>query len=154
MPIYAQFSGIPGNVQHVPGLHGSGWFEISSFQFGVGRGIAAPSSGSADRESSTPSVSEITVTKATDAASPNLFRECLGPSGNLAVSVVFTSLGPPYHRHTLKLSRAVIKDIKPKRSGRGELAKYEKLTITFPEYHFNGVRNAPIPHALVLPQGI
>jgi type VI secretion system secreted protein Hcp len=149
MPIYAQFSGIPGNVQHVPGLSGSGWIEISSFQFGVGRGITAPGSGSSDGEGSTPSVSEITVTKPTDVASPNLFKECLGPSGNLAVSVVFTNVGPPFHRHTLKLSRAVIKDIKPQRSGKGGLATYEKLTITFPEHHFNGVRNAPIPHALV-----
>lgn len=35
--------------------------EVSSFQWGVGRGITSPAGGSADRESSAPSVSEITL---------------------------------------------------------------------------------------------
>ncbi len=35
-------------------------------QFGVGRGISSPTGGSADREGSTPSVSEVVITKSTD----------------------------------------------------------------------------------------
>ena len=50
------------------------WIEISSFQWGVGRGISSPMGGSADRESSAPSVSEIVVTKTSDRASPLLSR--------------------------------------------------------------------------------
>jgi type VI secretion system secreted protein Hcp len=41
----------------------------------VGRGITSPTGGSADREASAPSVSEIVVTKSTDAATPILLRE-------------------------------------------------------------------------------
>jgi type VI secretion system secreted protein Hcp len=48
------------------------WIEISSFQWGVGRGISSPSGGRASRESSAPSVSEIVVTKHVDSSSPKL----------------------------------------------------------------------------------
>ena len=159
MPIYMQYGGIQGET--VSGLPGHRWIEINSFQWGVGRGIAAPSGGSADRESSTPSVSEIVITKPTDdAVSPRLAAELLEALGGTKkkrdVSIVFTnpSAGP---RHTLKLSEAVITGIQPHyphRSGMGELTRCEKLTITFSEYHFNGLKNVPIPHALVRFQGI
>jgi len=159
MPIYMQYSGIQG--ESVPGLPGHGWIEIYSFQWGVGRGISSPTGGSADRESSTPSVGEIVVTKPTDdAVSPRLAAELLEALGGTKkkrdVSIVFTnpSAGP---RHTLNLSEAVITGIQPHyphRSGMGELARCEKLTITFSEYHFNGLKNVPIPHALVRFQSI
>src|ERR1700689_32456 len=105
MPIYVQFPGINGNVRNLSGLPGQGWIEISSFQFGVGRGISSPTGGSSDRESSSPSVSEIVVTKPPDIASPSLFNHCLGgPSGpvkKLGVSIVFTNAVPGGPRHTL-----------------------------------------------------
>src|SRR5438874_480166 len=53
----------------------TGWIELSSFQWGMGRPITPPSTGTeADRESSIPSVSEIVVTKAQDSASGGLMR--------------------------------------------------------------------------------
>jgi type VI secretion system secreted protein Hcp len=149
LPIYMQYGGIQG--ESVPGLPGHGWIEISSFQWGVGRGISSPTGGSADRESSTPSVSEIVVTKDTDSSSPNLFQHCLGGK-RLRVSIVFANATKPGGpRHKLDLNDALIADIHPcaMRSGRGE-----KLTINFSEYHFNGLQNVPIPHALVRFQGI
>lgn len=63
MPIYMQYDGITGDVT----AEGhEKWVELGSFQWGVGRGISSPTGGSKDRESSAPSVSEITVTKAQD----------------------------------------------------------------------------------------
>jgi type VI secretion system Hcp family effector len=112
----------------------------------VARGISSPTGGASGRESSAPSVSEIVVTKATDVSSPGLFRAALG-GGKLDVSLVFAAVGPgglPGPRHTLKLRNAVITDIKPhypQPSSRGELTRYEKLTLTFSEYYFNGARN-------------
>jgi type VI secretion system secreted protein Hcp len=147
MPIYMQYSGITGDAQNLT-FHQQ-WIEINSFQFGVGRGISSPTGGSADREASSPSVSEIVVTKKTDAASPSLFQHCLG-GRRLRVSIVFTNgTTPGGFRHKLDLKDALIAQIQPypRRSGRGE-----KLTITFSEYHFNGASNVPIPHTLV--QGI
>jgi type VI secretion system secreted protein Hcp len=48
------------------------WIGIDSFQFGVGRGISSTTGGS-DRDTSTPSFSEITLTKPTDISSTGLF---------------------------------------------------------------------------------
>jgi type VI secretion system secreted protein Hcp len=55
-----------------------GWVEISSFQWGVGRGITSPTGSEADREGSLPSVSEIVVTKTQDSSSPGFFRAACG----------------------------------------------------------------------------
>ena len=69
MPIYMKYDGIPGDVTEEG--H-KGWIELNSMQWGVGRGIASPVGGSLDRESSAPSVSEITVAKAQDTATIKL----------------------------------------------------------------------------------
>jgi hypothetical protein len=160
MPIYMQYSGIKG--ESVPGLPGHGWIEINSFQWGVGRGISSPTGGSADRESSTPSVGEIVVTKPTDdAVSPRFLAEVLEALGNTKkkrdVSIVFTNVVPGGPRHTLNLREAVITGIQPHyphRSGTGEFTRCENLTIAFSEYHFSGLPNIPIPHARVHSPGI
>jgi type VI secretion system secreted protein Hcp len=77
MPIYLAWAdnSIKGDVsdQKYPG-----WIELNSFQWGVGRGITSPTGSESDREGSTPSVSEIVVTKDQDSASPNLFRAACG----------------------------------------------------------------------------
>jgi len=64
--IYMNYNDIPGDAT----AEGhEKWIELNSCQWGVGRGISSPTGGSADRESSAPSVSEIVVTKATDVSS-------------------------------------------------------------------------------------
>lgn len=55
-----------------------GWIEVQSIQWGVGRGISAGMGGASKREASAPSVSEVTITKSFDAASPLLLKEALG----------------------------------------------------------------------------
>ena len=52
------------------------WITIDSLQFGVGRAISA-SGGGADRETSNPSFSELTMTKSTDVASADLFMQAV-----------------------------------------------------------------------------
>jgi type VI secretion system secreted protein Hcp len=99
MPIYMNYNDIKGDATadgHV------GWIELSSVQWGVGRGISSPTGASADRESSAPSVSEITVSKANDVASTKLLNEayqgegqkvkiefCKTDKGNLEVYLAF-----------------------------------------------------------------
>ena len=80
MPIYLNWNkeAIKGNVTEEG--H-KGWIELSSFQWGVGRGIASPTGHSANRESSAPSVSEITVSKAVDSSSNKLLTEALQGEG-------------------------------------------------------------------------
>jgi type VI secretion system secreted protein Hcp len=78
MPIYVQYDVIKGDVSE--SSH-SQWVEVNSFQWGVGRGISSPVGGSADRESSAPSVSEIVVTKPTDISTVKLLDEALEGDG-------------------------------------------------------------------------
>jgi type VI secretion system secreted protein Hcp len=75
VPIFLNYDGVPGDVAAEGHQK---WIEISSFQWGVGRGIRSATSRGADREGTTPSVSEITLTKVNDSASPNLLRASLG----------------------------------------------------------------------------
>jgi hypothetical protein len=78
MPIYIQYGSISGEV---PNTGHKEWIEIDSFQWGVGRGVSSPTGGSASRESATPSVSEIVVTK------PTLY--------SLTNVNIINALGPP-----------------------------------------------------------
>lgn len=147
MPIYMQYSG--SAAVSVAGLPGQ-WIEINSFQWGTGRGITLPNGSQADREGSTPSVGEIVVTKPSYVLSRILLNEIVGVGHpahkkKRAVTIVFTNLvrgvasGP---RQTLELRDAEV--IGMTRGGAGA-----KLTIRFSEYHFNGLRNVPVPHALI-----
>src|SRR5262249_52981798 len=80
MPIYMEYDG--GSIAGDATAEGhEKWIELNSLQWGVGRGISSPTGGSADRESSAPSVSEIVVTKPTDIASVKLLNEALQGEG-------------------------------------------------------------------------
>jgi type VI secretion system secreted protein Hcp len=78
MPIYMNYNKIPGDV--TADGHAK-WIELNSFNFGVGRGIASPNGAAANRESSAPSVSEISISKVRDVASIKLFNEALQGEG-------------------------------------------------------------------------
>lgn len=55
-----------------------GWLNADSMSFGVGRSIPQPTGGSAKREPSPPSLSEVTFSRAADQASPELFAQACG----------------------------------------------------------------------------
>ena len=103
MPIYMNYNSlaVKGDVTATGYV---GWIELNSFQFGVGRGISAPTGGSADRESSAPSVSEITVTKDQDSSTGGLMTEALKGEGvTVIIDFVKTSSGQltKYMEYTL-----------------------------------------------------
>ncbi len=80
------------------------WIELNSFQFGVGRGISSPTGGSADRESSAPSIAEITVTKDQDTSTGPLLTAALQGEGvPVIIEFVKTSAGQlaKYMKYTL-----------------------------------------------------
>jgi type VI secretion system secreted protein Hcp len=66
---YLQIDGVKGESRDVPGA-----IEVSSFSWGASRGMSSPTGGSADRESSAPSVSEIVIRREVDKASPMLMK--------------------------------------------------------------------------------
>lgn len=90
MPIFMHFEGIEGNVT-AKGFEK--WIEVNSFQFGAGRGISTPTGGAENREASAASVSEVTVTKSMDKASPKLFEAGLIGNEGKMVKVVMTRTG-------------------------------------------------------------
>lgn len=87
MPIYMKFGDVHGSVTE--DKHQK-WIEVNSFQWGVGRSIASPVGNTDDREASSPSVSEITVSKLNDVASVGLLQASLGGQDPLDVTFEFT----------------------------------------------------------------
>ena len=81
MAIFLKYGDIKGETTQV--TH-KGWIELSSFQFGVGRGISSGVGGGGKRESSAPSVSEISVTKTLDVSSTLLLKHALGEPAVIA----------------------------------------------------------------------
>lgn len=63
--------------------------ELSSFQWGVGRGVGSPTGASGNREASTPSVSEITVTKNMDQATGDVLKEIYSGKGAATAVISF-----------------------------------------------------------------
>jgi len=84
MPIYMNYDSLAIKGGVTEDGH-KDWVELNSFQWGVGRGISSPTGGTADRESSAPSVSEITVTKASDASTVKLVNEALQGEGKTVI---------------------------------------------------------------------
>ncbi len=67
------------------------WIELNSFQWGSGRAIGSAARGSTSREHSEPSLSEVTVAKLTDVASPKLFLELVAGKLDNKVTIKFTT---------------------------------------------------------------
>ncbi|WP_431280538.1 Hcp family type VI secretion system effector [Humitalea sp. 24SJ18S-53] len=75
MAIFMKYGDVKGETTQTTHKE---WIEVSSFQWGVGRGISSGVGGGSKRESSAPSVSEIVVTKTFDIASPLMLKEAIG----------------------------------------------------------------------------
>jgi len=142
MPIYVKYDGIPGDVTSAGHEQ---WIEVNSFQWGVGRGIGDPTGSAADREGSTPSVSEITVSKTTDSASPNLMRAALGlaPGGEgktVVIDFVKTDQGQPEAYMTYTLTNALVSGYSVSSGGD---RPSESLSLNFTKVEFKNTGMGP-----------
>jgi type VI secretion system secreted protein Hcp len=63
------------------------WIEVTSLQFGVGRGVSMEAGNMSNREATRPSISEMTFSKQMDASSSGLFAQSV--AGDSGVKVVF-----------------------------------------------------------------
>ena len=90
MAIYLQYDGIKGNVtadgykDHIA---------VLSVQFGVSRGISMEAGNMSNRESTRPSISQVTITKAADNSVTGLFKEAVTGSAGKKVVIKFVSTG-------------------------------------------------------------
>jgi type VI secretion system secreted protein Hcp len=62
---------------------------ISKFAFGIGRGVSSPIGGTSNREASTPSVSEIALSKLLDEATGGLIKEAYNGAGKATAVISF-----------------------------------------------------------------
>lgn len=88
MALYMKYGSIKGPVT-TDGF--KDWIELNSFHWGVGRSIGTAARGSTSREHSEPSLSEVTVTKLTDVASPKLFLDSVAGKLDSKVTIKFTT---------------------------------------------------------------
>ena len=78
MSFYLKIDGIDGNVSS---QGHTGWIGVNSLQHGVKRNLNVTPGKVADREGTTPQISELILTKKVDKASPRLFAaSCSGGS--------------------------------------------------------------------------
>jgi len=108
MPIYMNYNSLAVKGD-VTATGWENWIELTSFQFGVGRGISSPTGGSADRESSAPSISEITVVKDQDSSTGPLLTAALQGEGvDVEINFVKTSQGQLTKYMAYKLTNTMI----------------------------------------------
>ena len=88
MAIYMKYGKIKGAVT-TDGF--KDWIELNSFQWGVGRAIGSAARSSTSREHSEPSLSEISVTKSSDVATPDLFLDAVAGHLDNKVTIKFTT---------------------------------------------------------------
>ena len=130
MAIYMQFKGIDGNIT-AKGFEK--YIQLHSFSFGLGRAIASRNPGQmSNREASTPSISEISISKETDETSPLFFSQaCLGDSIDTVI-ITFTITGPdqPLHSVDYTLSNVLISSYSVSGNG-GEGVPFENMSLNF-----------------------
>lgn len=92
MAIYMKFDGdkVKGDVT-AKGFEN--WINLSSFQFGVGRGISMGVGTMSNREVSLPSLSEIVVTKSFDPATPLLLKHSMASGDGVTVEIALVRTG-------------------------------------------------------------
>lgn len=102
MAVYVKIDGIDGTATQEKHKN---WIFADSLNWGVGRAVGAITGATQNRESSEPSVSEITITKQTDGSSPKLFQmACGSDTSGKKVKIDFVTTGNPgvtYMTYTL-----------------------------------------------------
>lgn len=141
MPIYMNYDSLAITGDVTAEGHET-WIELNSLQWGVGRGISSPTGGSADRESSAPSVSEIVCTKHTDSASVKLLDESLqGEGKTVIIDFVKTDKGKLEVYMTYTLTNTMISGYSLSSGGD---RPSESLSLNFTKVEF---KNTPMKSA-------
>jgi type VI secretion system secreted protein Hcp len=87
MAIYMKFGDIKGQVT-TDGF--KDWIELNSIQLGVSRSVYSGAGGAA-REGSHPQISDITVSKVMDIASPSLYQDAVAGAFDAKVNIKLTT---------------------------------------------------------------
>lgn len=159
MAIYMKIDGIDGNVT-AKGYEK--WIELDSLNFGVQRNINTKPGNVTDREATKPTVNELTVNKAMDKTSPNLFVEaCVGKAkSKVEIHVCQTSDRiSPYMQYTL--SNVLISNYQVSAVNKADNAapmetanlNFDKIEMKYTPYDEKHNALSPIPAAYDLSSG-
>ncbi len=133
MAIYVKYEGIPGEATHE---NHKQWLDVGSLQWGMGRAISTPSGSTANREASEPSVSEVSITKQMDAASPLFFTEaCTGAIGK-KVEIHLVSTGNPGNTYAEYVLTNALVSAYSTSSGGDRPSESISISFTKVEYKF------------------
>ena len=138
MAIYLEYEGIKGNVtadgykDHIA---------VDSVNFGVGRGISMEAGNLSNRESTRPSLSEISLTKAADNSVTAIFKEAVTGSAGKKVVIKFVRTGADkvqeYMDYTLE--NCLVSSYSMSASAEGEPMEsislsYSKIMINYSDF--------------------
>jgi type VI secretion system secreted protein Hcp len=87
MAIYMKYDSVDGQVTTAG--HEK-WIELHSLEYGVSRAISSGAAG-ANREGSHPMISDISISKVFDVASPGLYHDSVAGAFNQEVKIHFTA---------------------------------------------------------------
>ena len=147
MAIYLEYEGIKGNVtadgykDHIA---------VESVQFGVGRGISMEAGNLSNRESTRPSLSEITLTKAADNSVTAIFKEAVTGSAGKKVVIKFVRTGADkvqeYMDYTLE--NCLVSSYSMSASAEGEPMEsislsYSKIMINYSDFDKTNKSGSP-----------
>jgi type VI secretion system secreted protein Hcp len=119
------------------------WIAIDAMQMGVGRAIHA-NGGGKDRDTSNPSFSEISLTKATDLASADLFMEAVCGKSLGKAEIHFIQTGGAENKQQvflkLELEDAIVSSYSASSNGERpiETISINFTTISYHYYSFTG----------------
>lgn len=106
MAIYVKIDGIEGDVTK---KGHENWVDVQSMQFGVDRSISTPTGRAANRETSEPNVSEVTLMRELDKSSPLLFKEAVVGRQGKKVQIDLVATGDPGELYmTYKLDNVLV----------------------------------------------
>ena len=134
MAIYMKYGSIKGDATHE---EHKDWIEVHSLQWGVSRAIMTPSGSTRNRESSEPSVSEVTVSKLMETSSASFFTEAVTGNKGVEVKINLVSTGSPGRVYaTYTLSNALVASYQMSTGGDRPM---ESISINFTKVEFKYV---------------
>src|SRR5690625_4404582 len=130
MSIFVNYDGIKGESSD---SNHKGWMDVDSISWGVVRRITTEASTQNDRESANAEISELTLTRRMDSATPSLFTEaCCGTGKDVVIHLTKTGTGSGadvYMEYTLK--NALISNYQVTANSQDNARPTEVLTISF-----------------------
>lgn len=150
MSIFLKWPGIEGEATDASHR---GWLDIDNLSWGVQRAITSSPSTSKDRESANAEITDLTITRRMDKASPSLFMAaCCGKGQELTLHLTKTGSGrgsEVFMAYTLR--NALVSDYRMKARRQPRTRPREQLVISFQAieakytpYDDDGTAEAPI----------